>query len=146
MNIPTIVLVLGMIGVSFAGCNEATTKPASERPTTATMQQKPTRSLISSEKLQEILTENPDVQLVDVRTVAEFESGHLANAENIVVTDSDFESQINKLDKTKPIYVYCKSGARSARACDALEEMGFVEMYDLKGGITSWKSAGLSIE
>lgn len=146
MNIQNVFLALGMIVISLSGCNDTKKQVTNDTATVTTVQQKTKREIISSEKLKSVLAESPNVQLVDVRTASEFESGHLANAINISITDGDFESQISKLDKTEPIYVYCKSGARSARACNAMEEMGFVEMYDLKGGITSWKSAGLSVE
>ncbi len=146
MNIQNVFLALGMIVISLSGCNDTKKQVTNDTATVTTVQQKTKREIISSEKLKSVLAESPNVQLVDVRTASEFESGHLANAINISITDGDFESQISKLDKTEPIYIYCKSGARSARACNAMEEMGFVEMYDLKGGITSWKSAGLSVE
>lgn len=78
------------------------------------------------------------VQLVDVRTPAEFEAGAIPNALNINVNDASFEEKIQKLDKTKPVYVYCRSGARSQTAAHKMVEMGFVEVIDLAGGYLSW--------
>ena len=86
---------------------------------------------------------NSDLQLVDVRTPEEYGVSHLRDAQNICVTEADFESKVANLDRDKPIYVYCKSGGRSARAAKILHEMGFKEIYDLQGGITAWKSQGL---
>ncbi|HJR99879.1 MAG TPA: rhodanese-like domain-containing protein [Flavobacterium sp.] len=86
------------------------------------------------------------VQLIDVRTPSEYAEGHLANAVNININDSDFKAKIEVLDKTKPILVYCKSGGRSGRACSQLKEMGFTTITDLDGGITDWKAHEKPIE
>lgn len=86
------------------------------------------------------------VQLIDVRTPSEYAEGHLANAVNININDSDFKAKIEALDKTKPILVYCKSGGRSGRACSQLKEMGFTTITDLDGGITDWKAHEKPIE
>jgi rhodanese-related sulfurtransferase len=68
---------------------------------------------------------------------------HLKNAQNICVTDDDFKQQVNVLDKEKPVYVYCRSGKRSARAAEILKEMGFTKVYDLQGGIMEWQENDL---
>ena len=87
-----------------------------------------------------------DVQLVDVRTPEEFAEGHLTNAININVNDASFEAETAKLDKEKPVMVYCKSGGRSAKAASTLNTQGFKNISDLDGGITSWKEAEKTIE
>lgn len=79
-----------------------------------------------------------NVQLVDVRTEEEFAEGHLKNAVNYDVKEADFKEQVEKLDKNEPVYIYCRSGGRSAKAAAILSEMGFKNVYDLDGGITSW--------
>ncbi|NHN24611.1 rhodanese-like domain-containing protein [Flavobacterium jejuense] len=90
--------------------------------------------------------EEQEVQLIDVRTPDEFASGHLANAVNININDTDFKAKMEALDKTKPVLVYCKSGGRSGRACGQLKEMGFTSITDLDGGITDWKAKGKPVE
>lgn len=87
-----------------------------------------------------------DVQLVDVRTADEFAEGHLPNAINIDINGDEFELQTAKLDKEKPVMVYCKMGGRSAKAASKLKEQGFKNITDLDGGITSWKEAEKNIE
>ncbi|WP_320814213.1 rhodanese-like domain-containing protein [Flavobacterium sp.] len=87
-----------------------------------------------------------DVQLVDVRTPEEFAEGHLPNAININVTGDSFDAETAKLDKEKPVMVYCKMGGRSAKAASNLKEQGFKNISDLDGGITSWNDAGKLIE
>lgn len=83
------------------------------------------------------------LQLVDVRTPDEYGVSHLKDAQNICVTEANFKEKVQKLDKSKPVYVYCKKGGRSAKAAKILIEMGFKEVYDLQGGITAWESEGL---
>lgn len=78
-------------------------------------------------------------QLIDVRTSLEFKSGHIKNAKNIDFFSRSFNDEINKLNKQKPIFVYCRSGARSHKAAKKLAELGFIEIYDLKGGFLNWK-------
>ena len=87
-------------------------------------------------------TTNP--QLLDVRTPEEFAVEHLENATNVNWNGNDFETKASKYDKTKPIFVYCKVGGRSAQAANKLSEMGFTEIYNLDGGIMKWNAAGLA--
>jgi rhodanese-related sulfurtransferase len=83
--------------------------------------------------------------LLDVRTDAEYKEGRLADATQLDYYKDDFKKQVDKLDKTKPIFVYCKGGGRSNSSCEILRGLGFKEVYDLKGGITSWKNANKPI-
>jgi len=86
------------------------------------------------------------VQLIDVRTPEEYGKGHITDAKNVNFYDSDFLSQLEKLDKAKPVYLYCKSGGRSGKASTQLHEAGFNLVYDLKGGFLGWEAAGLPIK
>lgn len=83
-------------------------------------------------------------QLVDVRTPGEFEKGHLDQAVNVDWNGSDFEKTMANFDKSKPVFVYCMVGGRSRKAAEKLHEMGFAEVYDMKGGIVKWNAEGLS--
>ncbi|MBD0833226.1 rhodanese-like domain-containing protein [Aestuariibaculum sediminum] len=83
--------------------------------------------------------ENKNVQLIDVRTAGEFKSGAIKNATNIDYLSGNFISKCDSLNKDKPVYLYCRSGARSARAAKKLSRAGFSKIYDLKGGISSYK-------
>ena len=81
-----------------------------------------------------------DVQLVDVRTPREFHGGHIARAVNIdYFQGAAFEEAFEKMDRKKPVYLYCRSGNRSLKAANRLIAMGFEKVYDLKGGILRWK-------
>ena len=87
-------------------------------------------------------TENP--QLLDVRTPEEFSVEHIENATNVNWNSNDFVFKTSNLDKTKPVFVYCKVGGRSAQAANKLAEMGFKEIYNLEGGILKWNAAGMA--
>jgi thioredoxin len=86
----------------------------------------------------------PGAQLIDVRSPEEFKSQHIDNASNINWNGDDFETKASKLDKSKPIFVYCTVGGRSKKAADKLQEMGFKQIYNLEGGIMKWNAAGLA--
>lgn len=92
-----------------------------------------------AEKLQS--AQNP--QIIDVRTPEEFNSKHLDNAVNINLNDPNFATEIGKLDKSKPTFVYCLSGGRSATALAKMKELGFTEAYNMKGGMMKWNALGL---
>ncbi len=75
------------------------------------------------------------VFLVDVRTPNEYGAGHIKNAINIdIFNTGNFERSFEKISREKPVYLYCRSGARSQRAARKLVGMGFEKVYDLKGG------------
>lgn len=78
--------------------------------------------------------------MLDVRTPKEFKKGHIDGAKNMNYYDDDFDAQIEKLDKDKPVYVYCHSGGRSAKAMSLMKEKGFKEVYNLLGGYGAWVS------
>ncbi|MCL4856454.1 MAG: rhodanese-like domain-containing protein [Flavobacteriales bacterium] len=83
--------------------------------------------------------------ILDVRTPDEWADGIIAGAEKINFYDDNFTQQIEKLDKTTPVYLYCRSGGRSANAADILKEKGFTKVYNLDGGITSWQNNGFEV-
>jgi rhodanese-related sulfurtransferase len=87
-------------------------------------------------------TQNP--QILDVRTPEEFTEGHIDNAANVNWLGDRFVADAEKFDKTKPVFVYCKSGRRSKKATEKLQELGFKNIYELEGGFMKWSAAGLN--
>jgi rhodanese-related sulfurtransferase len=88
----------------------------------------------------------PNIQLLDVRSSEEYQSGHLSNA--LLANwnnENEFKTRVQSLDKTKPVYTYCLSGARSGAATKWLRENGF-NAYNLEGGISAWKRADKLVE
>lgn len=93
---------------------------------------------INNDDLENIIKNNKNTLILDVRSVGEFRSGHIPNAKNIPV--QELSSKINNLDKYKDddIVVYCASGGRSSSAANILSKNGFNKVYDL-GGIGNYK-------
>jgi rhodanese-related sulfurtransferase len=92
----------------------------------------------------QMINSDPDLVILDVRTQAEYDSGHIQNATLIPVTE--LTGRLGESDKQKEILVYCASGGRSATASQTLVDNGFSKVYNMLGGITAWKSAGYWIE
>jgi len=103
------------------------------------------KETIPVEQFEKKLAQMPGAQLVDVRTPGEYSNGHLKGAVNMNVNGDNYEQQFNTLDKSKPVFVYCLSGGRSGNAAKKMQNMGFKEIYNMDGGITSWESAGKSV-
>ncbi len=102
-------------------------------------------SNISPEEAQKII-EGGKAVVIDVRTPAEFEEGHIPGAQNIDIYDTAFEEKIEMLSPDITYVVNCRSGGRSASACSAMEEFGFTDARNLEGGIIAWEKAGLKTE
>ena len=101
---------------------------------------------LSSAQFEELI-KNPNVQLVDVRTLAEHMEGHIPGSININVKDeAGFPAAVDKLlDKSREVAVYCRSGRRSRTAADILVKKGF-KVYNLDKGILNWIEEGREIE
>ena len=85
-----------------------------------------------------LIDEVKDLLILDVRRFSEFKSGKIPNSINIPVDELEFELDEIEEFKEKPILVYCKSGMRSSVACSLLEEEGFSNLYNLRGGILDY--------
>jgi rhodanese-related sulfurtransferase len=116
--------------LSFLGCNQKVSQDGLTH-----LNPKEFQSLIELE----------EVQLIDVRKPEEFIEGHIPNAININYYSDDFVSSIDKLDKKKPVYIYCRSGQRSANSASQFKEAGFTQIYNLEGGILKWQSDSLPL-
>lgn len=101
----------------------------------------------TSGQFQELIKDT-NIQLVDVRTVAEFSEGHIPGSLNINVKDEErFPLAVDELlDKEKPVAVYCRSGRRSRTAAEFLIKKGFKKVYNLDKGILNWMEEGREVE
>ena len=103
----------------------------------ANAQEDDTIELLSAEEFKSCI-EYPQVQLLDVRTPNEFDQGAINKAKNLdFFSHKEFKLGLDRLDKNKPVYVYCQAGGRSGKAAKIMKKMGFVKVYDLKGGYSS---------
>ena len=96
---------------------------------------------ITVEEARRMIEERDDVVVLDVRTPAEFASGHIEGALNLDFYAKDFRDRLAELDKGKGYIVHCRRGARSARAWKIMRSLGFKEVYDM-GGIVEWTKKG----
>lgn len=95
---------------------------------------------LSQKEWVEQLKADDNAFVLDVRTPAEFQQGFIPDASNIdIYLGQQFVSELEKLDKSKSYYVYCRSGARSGQACNIMKDMGFKKAFNLQGGIMAWE-------
>lgn len=83
--------------------------------------------------------------LLDLRTPAEYATGHLAGAGQLNFYDPDFRARLEGMDRNQPYILYCQSGNRSGQALAIMREMGFRNAYDIQGGIKAWQAAGYAV-
>lgn len=94
---------------------------------------------LSQEEWAEQLSNDSNAFILDVRTEQEIEEGYIPNATNIdIYKGQEFLDELEKLDKSKNYYVYCRSGNRSGQACALMNNMGFENTYNLEGGFMNW--------
>lgn len=91
---------------------------------------------------EKLLASNPKVTVLDVRTPAEFASGHIKGAKNISSADPDFAAKVAALDKSQPVILHCAAGGRSAKVLPKVEAQNFPSVLHLDGGFNAWKEAG----
>lgn len=118
------------------GQNQDYSAQKTEQHSTNSQQQQTIAKNVNVQEFKELI-KNGKGTIVDVRTPGEYGQGNIENSKNINVA-GNFAEEIQKLDKNKPVYVYCRSGARSTRAMGIMREMGFKEIYNLSGGYMAW--------
>jgi len=135
-----LILLLAVTFTTFSCAKNTTNKKTTVQDTTIKpVQNTPIKHANADEfKTQ---TEGKDVQLVDVRTPKEFNTGHIENAANVNIFDKNFMEQMTKYKKDAPIYVYCRSGGRSMKAAKKLKDEGY-NVINLDGGFMGWSAKG----
>jgi rhodanese-related sulfurtransferase len=98
---------------------------------------------ISPAEAADFIKATKNLQLIDVRTPAEYADGHLAKAKLIPL--QELEGRVAEIDKGKPVLLYCRSGHRSGMALKVLNEKGYAQAKHMQGGINAWKAAGLPV-
>lgn len=106
--------------------------------------QNPNIKTVLPQEFQQYISQKNSV-LIDVRTPEEVSEGKIENATNINLYDPNFEAQISKLDKSKTVLVYCRSGHRSMEAAKILAKKGY-KVINLSGGISGWQAQGLPVK
>lgn len=94
---------------------------------------------LNEKKWYEGLKASSNSEIIDVRTPDEFDDGYIEGARLLNIQDSSkFMAELEKLEKDKDYFVYCRSGRRSEMACQIMENAGIEKAYNLQGGILDW--------
>lgn len=95
---------------------------------------------LSQQEWEEQLSKDDNSFILDVRTPEEIEEGYIPHAKNIdIYLGQEFIDELEKLDKSKNYYVYCRSGNRSGQACAIMNSIGIDNTYNLEGGFMNWE-------
>lgn len=86
-------------------------------------------------------TGDANVQIIDVRTLAEFNAGHIEDAYLIDFYAKDFVQKLQQLDKDKTYLLYCRSSSRSGKTLKLMNSLGFKSTYNMQGGMIAWTKA-----
>ena len=143
MNRTTLLILLAL-----AGCSpeKREAKTETEATTAVAPESAAVNDVLEPADFKQKLAANSGAVLLDVRTPEEVAEGALPGALNIDFKAPDFQEKIAALDKSKPYFVYCKVGGRSGKAATLMNESGFQEVHNLKGGYDAWVGQGLEVE
>ena len=93
---------------------------------------------LDSDSFEKMMNEDKNSILLDVRTLEENKAIRIPNTKLIDIHKTNFIDHIEKLNRSKSYFIYCRSGSRSYTACKQMKNMGFEKVYNLKGGIIRW--------
>ena len=129
----TLAVLILALSVLVAACSSDTTTQSIE--------------LVSPAEASQVIADSPaGLVVLDIRTPEEFTQARLADAMLVDFYEDDFAAQLDTLDKNVPYVMYCNSGNRSSEAVKTMEDLGFVEVYEIDGGIVNWYDQGYPIE
>lgn len=115
-----------------------------------------TKSKITEASIEELAAVDDHALVIDIREPTEYSDGHIANAINlprgvlefqlaghpaVAASGTDAEQALEKL-RSRPVYLICRSGGRSALAAESLQTMGLENVYSVAGGMQAWQDAG----
>ncbi len=144
MKIRTITLSIAAISIttlSLAACTS--NPPPLPAPSVSALQPAAPVKVSTQEWVTVALS--PGTVIIDVRTPAEFASGHVQGALNIPVEFADFQERITQLDPNTTFALYCRTGSRSAEAARLMNNFGYVHVYDLDGGFSDLENTGIPV-
>lgn len=124
-------LLLGAVAATATGCTAtAATETDSKRA-----------ELLDAAEFTDLISD-PEVVVIDVRTPAEYQEGHLRDALLIDIGSQDFADKVSQLDPDKTYALYCRSANRSGQAVSYMRKAGFKHVHHLRGGIGAWQASG----
>lgn len=142
-QLPALVLTASLFAAACGGTEEPQANDDAEQTVSG---ENAGIRVVSAQEAAAIQASPPgDLVILDVRTLEEFDEGHLDGATMIDFYRADFAEQIEGLDKDVPYLLYCRSGNRSGQTRALMEELGFTDVADVDGGVISWTEAGLEL-
>lgn len=135
---------ISLLLIGFSGCT--TTENSSQNNQDMNYQSPENNFEISASSAYEKLQNNQSIKLIDVRTPEEYDEQHLSNSKLIPLDNLVSEiSNVENLNKSDEIIVYCRSGRRSEAAYNLLTSQGYTNVKSMAGGINEWTSLGYSV-
>lgn len=122
--------VLIILTIILFGCNPSNTQGVKK---------------INTEEMEALIVKAQNLQIVDLRTPGEIEQGYIGNPVFINFSEGNLEEKLGKLDREKPIVIYCAAGGRSGKASKVIVSLGFKTMYDYIDGFNGWATANKPI-
>ena len=144
--IPLFIILL--LATFFAGCIGTNDDNVNNNDSNGSEQKQQIVKDISNNESFKMIDENkdnPDFIILDVRTSDEFDDGHIENAINIDFYSETFSDDLDKLNKTKKYLIYCRTANRSGQALNMMRDLGFIEVYNMLGGIVEWQENGYPV-
>jgi phage shock protein E len=138
-----LVFVLALTFLSTSACTDSSGPDKTVKPEQTTT---PSKNADYGPKEFKGHLSDPNIIILDVRTPQEVAQGYIEGAVNIDWNSPDFAAQVDKLDKTKEVYVYCAVGGRSSQAKAVMLKKGFKEVHNLLGGIGAWQKSGFEVK
>ena len=147
MKILNYLILIAAVLISIS-CKSDASKFGESGTTTANLVTPSQNSVknISAEEAKTLMLENPEIEILDVRTPSEYGAGHLKKSENVDFLGSEFLKNIKNLDPNKTYLVYCSMGGRSSQASQLMQKQGFNSVYNSKEGFSSLKKVGVEVE
>ncbi len=102
-------------------------------------------SFLSPSMATRLMNNHNDALILDIRTEADFKTGHIKGAKNIPLSDFAVKMETLADNKNKPVLLYCNSGNTVGRAIKLLKKAGFEKVNNLEGGIVAWKEASMPL-
>ena len=90
---------------------------------------------VSTPEFNELMKKHPEMTVLDIRTPGEFNEKHIKGALNIDFSAPEFADKLNRVEKNRPVLLYCRSGNRSGKSLAAFQKLGFKKIYHLNNGI-----------
>jgi phage shock protein E len=142
----SVALLLVAVPLSACGDDESTAGQISEAADAGAsgLPEFDSPRLVGPAEAPALLAAPPDrLVVLDIRTPEEFAEGYLEDAVMIDFQAPTFTELVSRIDRDAPIFLYCRSGNRSAQAVAAMVELGFTDITELDGGVIAWAEAGL---